>query len=265
VNSDDALQCSGVAVRYGVHHVLRDVSLSIQAGECVALVGRNGAGKSTFLRVLAGAQTPDTGLVKWSGVDASAVTPREAAQRVSWLSQSTEGAEAFTALQVVSFGLFASQSPWASLGESDWQRCREALQALGVGALADRRVGELSGGERQRVRFAMAMAQRTPVALFDEPTSAQDLDGSRLMLGALHARARSGDAVVVAVHDLSLALQAFGRVVVLHEASVAFDGPPREVVESGILSSVFGNSVHTSVDSDGRLWAGVQLDGLDQS
>ena len=243
-----------VRVRYGDLTVLEGVDLSVAAGERVALVGPNGAGKSTLLRVLAGILVPCYGRVQWSAAPDGFVDARARARCVSLMPQHGEDALGFTAREVVGFGRYPHGRRWGGTGSWDAARIERALDSLGVGGFGARRMPTLSGGEQQRVRFARSVVQEAPLALFDEPTSAQDARGVGHMAAHWRAHAAGGGAVIAAVHDLSVAARAFDRVVLLTAGRVAASGAAREVYTSTAFQGAFGDAVDVHVDAQGEVW-----------
>lgn len=249
--TDVLLEARDVRVCYGTRTVLDGVSLSLRAGERVALVGRNGAGKSSLLRVLAGVQRAAGGRVEVGGADIASLPRPLAAQRVGWMAQVVEATLPFRARELAGFGLEARGAGATDAPHATVQR---ALEQLGIGHLAETSVLALSGGERQRVRFAATLLQAARVSLYDEPTSAQDAEGIVRMNAAWRAQADAGGAVLVALHDLTTAARAFGRVVVLDDAQVLADGAPAEVFRSVAFREAWGHAVDVHVGADGRVW-----------
>jgi len=243
-----------VRVRYGDLTVLEGVDLSVAAGERVALVGPNGAGKSTLLRVLAGILVPCSGRVQWSAAPDGFVDARARARSVSLMPQHGEDALGVTAREVVGFGRYPHGRRWGGTESGDAARIERALDSLGVGGFGARRMPTLSGGEQQRVRFARSVVQEAPLALFDEPTSAQDARGVGHMAAHWRAHAAGGGVVIAAVHDLSVAARAFDRVVLLTAGRVAASGAAREVYTSTAFQGAFGDAVDVHVDAQGEVW-----------
>jgi iron complex transport system ATP-binding protein len=127
----------------------------------------------------------------------------------------------------------------------------DALESTGTADLAQRKVDSLSGGERQRVMIAMALAQRAPVMLLDEPTSSLDIAHQPAIMELLQSlRASEGSAVVVTMHDLTLAAQFCDRIVVIHQGRNFAEGPPGEVLTEEIIQTVYGIRVRVLAHPD---------------
>ena len=175
VTSAPRLGLEALHFAYGVHPVLRGVDLAVRAGERVALLGRNGTGKSTLLNLSAGLLSPASGRVLVDGDDLCALPARTRARKIAMVPQNLPIPFAFTLREWVSLG----RTPYLSAlrGERDEDRdaVETALELAQVTELADRLVGEISGGERQRAALAMALAQQPELLLLDEATAHLDL------------------------------------------------------------------------------------------
>ncbi|MGN8246659.1 heme ABC transporter ATP-binding protein [Cellulomonas soli] len=231
----------GVSVRYGARRVLDRVDLSVRAGELVALVGPNGAGKSTLLAALSGDLAAHEGRVLLDGRALRDWSLRDLARRRAVLLQEQRVSFPFAVLDVVRMG----RAPWAGTDREDQDDdvVARALAQADVVDLADRRFGTLSGGEKARTGFARALAQEPGVLLLDEPTAALDIRHQESVLARVRALADEGLAVVVVLHDLSLAAAWADRVVVLHDGQVRADGTPRDVLTADLLGEVYGHPV----------------------
>jgi iron complex transport system ATP-binding protein len=171
------LELRGVTAGYRRRTVVVDVSLSVEAGEVVALIGRNGSGKTTLLRVASGALAPVSGSVLVDGGDLARCSARESARLVSGVPQDEDIEVPFSVREVVAMGRSAGLSPWSAETAEDAQAVEAALAAADLVAHGDRAVMELSGGERRRVALARCLAQDAPVLLLDEPFSGLDTVG----------------------------------------------------------------------------------------
>lgn len=245
---DIVLDAVGVSLDGRV--VLEGVSLEVRQGEVLALVGPNGAGKSTLLAVLSGERRPDAGAVTLDGRPLGEFAPLELARRRAVLTQENGLSFPFRVREVIEMG----RSPWARTPEldDDDRALAEAAAQADVVHLLDRRFTELSGGERARVSLARVLAQQTGIVLLDEPTAALDLRHQEDVLAIARRLAAAGRAVVVVLHDLSLAGAVADRVGLLSAGRLVALGSPREVLTASGLSAVYGVEVEV-LDRDGTL------------
>lgn len=232
-----ALSVRGVTVAFGSKTVLDGVDLDVHHGEVVALVGPNGAGKSTLLSVIAGDLDPTSGVVELDGVPVAGQKALALARRRAVLVQKQSLAFGFRAREVVEMG----RSVWhrTDKADADDEMVDWAMQVADVTHLADRVVPTLSGGEQARVAFARLLAQDVEVHLLDEPTAALDIKHQESVLRQARESADRGAAVVVVLHDLSLAAAWSDRIAVLTEGGVRAVGTPAEVLTAALVSDVY--------------------------
>lgn len=219
------------------HTLLAEVDLDLYAGELLAVVGPNGAGKSTLLGLLAGDLRPSTGSVRYGEQDAHAVPAAELARHRAVLLQENRLSFPFQVLDVVRMG----RAPWRGRPEEseDDRMVAESLDAADVRSLTARRFPTLSGGEKARTAFARSRAQGTGVLLLDEPTAALDIRHQEQVLGHARERAHAGDAVLAALHDLSLAAAYADRVLLLGGGRAHGIGSPDQVLRADTLSALY--------------------------
>jgi iron complex transport system ATP-binding protein len=235
------LTARGLSVVVDGHRILTDVDLEVGAGELLALVGPNGAGKSTLLAALAGDTAPASGSVALDGRDLRDHPARELARLRAVQVQKQGLAFGFRVHEVVRMG----RSPWhrTAREDDDDRVVADAMARADVAELAERLFPTLSGGEQARGSFARLLAQETPVLLLDEPTAALDIRHQESLLTEARLAAASGAAVVVVLHDLSLAAAYADRVCVLSHGAVRADGPPAQVLTPALLSEVYAHPV----------------------
>lgn len=244
------LRASAVDVTLEGTPILRDVDLAVSAGEVVALVGPNGAGKSTLLAALAGDLRPDAGTVELDGVPVISWKARDLARRRAVLGQQHRLAFGFRGREVVAMG----RAPWYGTPAADRDEIAvdEAEERADVAHLAHRLFPTLSGGEQARVAFARILAQETTILLLDEPTAALDLQHQEAVLAVARAEAEAGAAVVVVLHDLSLAAAYADRICVLARGEVRATGTPADVLRADLLTEVYQHPVDV-LEHAGRL------------
>ncbi len=237
----------GLTVHIGRRRLLDGVDVELRAGELLAVVGPNGAGKSTLLSVLAGDRAPDAGQVLVRGRPIGAYRPRELARLRAVMPQQSVQQFAFTVREVVALG----RAPWPAGPDPD-AAVVAALADTQTAELADRTFLTLSGGEQSRVTLARVLAQRTPIALLDEPTAALDIRHQQLVLRLARQLAAAGHAVLAVWHDLHLAARA-DRVLLLAAGRVRAVGRPAEVLTADLLGEVYRHPVRVLTDPrDGR-------------
>ena len=235
-----------------VVRAIDDLSLHLESGDRLGLIGHNGAGKSTLLRALAHL-VPYEGVVRIDGANAAPLSRRHFARLVAFVPQKPELPQQMRAIDYVVLGRTPHLGYFGVDGDHDRARCASLLERLGLGAKIERTLGTMSGGELQRLVLARALAQEAPVLLLDEPTSALDL-GRRVEALELvdELRHERGLTVISALHDLTLAAQFATRLLLLHEGSVVASGSPAEVLDETALGHYFGARVQVLV-SEGEL------------
>jgi iron complex transport system ATP-binding protein len=231
--------------------VVHGVSLRLEAGLVTALIGPNGSGKSTVLRSLARLQPVTGGRVTLGDDDASPLSAKDFARRVTLLSQSRPHPSGLSVRDVVAFGRHPHRSRFAGLSDEDRHAIDHALGVTGVTTMADRSVDQLSGGELQRVWLATCLAQDTGVLLLDEPTNHLDLRYQVETLDLVRDLAdRHRTALGVVLHDLNHAASVADQVVLLHQGRVHAVGAPVDVLTPANLSTVYGLPIRVLVDPE---------------
>ncbi len=231
--------------------VLERVSLDFRPGEVLAILGPNGCGKSTLLRTANGLLPKTGGEVLMDGVPLTRFTAREIARMVAYLPQS-RAVPSITAERMVLHGRFPYLSYPRRYGREDRELVKKALDRVGARDLARRSLPELSGGQRQKVYLALALAQDTPVILMDEPTTYLDVSCQMEVMDLARRLAEEGRAVVMVLHDLTLALRYAHRAALLHEGRVRRVGTPEELCAGTDLEEVMGVSLGRIETEDGR-------------
>lgn len=243
-----AQQVTGVSYHVGELAILSDVTLDVRYGEVLALVGPNGAGKSTLLSVLCGDVTPSAGSVTFDDREMHAWPARELARARAVLLQANQVAFSFTAQQVIDMG----RAPWIGTPQSDddERAIHDATVAADVAHLTGRGFPHLSGGEKARVSLARVLAQETRVVLLDEPTAALDLKHQEAVLQIARQLAAAGRAVIVVLHDLSLAGAYADEVAILAGGALVARGAPGAVLTEQRIADVYGAPVRVIPDPD---------------
>jgi len=228
-----ALAIEGLAVSLGGRRVLEDVALTVQPGELVGVLGPNGAGKTTLLRAAIGLQAQSGGAVRLGGRSLDDLNERERAGLAAYLPQERRVAWNMPAWRIAALGAHDRAPVLAHA------LALEQLDALEIGDLAERGVLDMSGGERARVLLARLLVTRAPLLVADEPAAGLDPETQFLALMRLRERAEAGAAVVVTLHDLTLAARFCDRVAVVDQGRVAAVGAAVETLAPELLAQVF--------------------------
>ena len=233
------LEARALTVRLGRRIVLDGIDLALGAGSLCALAGPNGAGKSTLLRALAGTVPLVSGGGRHAGMPAP-LAHRAVARHIAYLPQDRTVHWDLSVARVVALGRMPHVAGNSGLSATDHAAIDRAMVRMDIGHLAHRPIREVSGGERARVLIARALAQETPVLLADEPVAGLDPAHQLALFAHLRALASDGRAVVVALHDLSLAVRFADRVILMHQGRIAADGPPVMALSRDNIARVFG-------------------------
>jgi iron complex transport system ATP-binding protein len=209
------LSCRGVDVAVAGRILVHALDLEARGGEFIAVLGRNGVGKTLTLHTLAGLRAPSAGTIALDGRDLAGFPGRERAQRLGLLPQLTEDPFPSTVFETALIGRHPHLPFWQWEDATDFALAREALAAVDLAALSERAVDSLSGGERRRLDIATLLAQDPAAYLLDEPTNHLDPRHRNDMLGIFRARADRGGLVIAALHDATLAARAADKALLL--------------------------------------------------
>jgi len=243
------VEAAGLVWTASQKRIIDSIDLSVWPGELVGIIGPNGAGKTTLLRLISGGLTPTQGEVRLRGRLLAQMSARERARQVAYMSQESVQALPFTVMEVLLMGRYPHWGRFEHESALDRSKAREALAVVGMQGLENRIMNELSGGERQLVLFAKALVQDTGILVLDEPSSSLDIGHQDRIFSMTQEIARSGRAVVVSVHNLSVAAEYCTRLVLLENGTVAASGPPEAVIRSELLDRVYGVRTLVSLNS----------------
>lgn len=226
--------------------ILDDLSFQVYEGDVLGVVGPNGSGKTSLLKVLARLMTPQQGHIDLFGQDVASLAQREVARVVGVVPQDSQQLFPFTVAETVLMGRFPHRPRdrwtdgfgWES--REDVAIAEEAMRTMDVVHLARRAVTDLSGGERQRTMIARALAQTPKVLLLDEPTAFLDLQ-HQVEIGSVLRRLNEerGLTVVFVSHDLNLVSQYCDQILLLDQGRIVRIGVPYEVIQPETLETVY--------------------------
>ena len=234
------LQVADLTFRYGGTTVLDAVSLEVPRGAFVGVLGPNGCGKTTLLKLMAGVLTPGGGTLALDRTPLGQFTRRALAQRVAIVPQETHPAFDYTVQEIVLMGRHPHLGRFSVEGPADVEAAHTAMTATGTAHLATRSYMTLSGGEKQRVVIASALAQAPDLMLLDEPTASLDL-GYQLTIAALlkQLNRERGVTLILATHDLNLAASVCDSLVLLRHGQVLALGPTADVLTPARVRALY--------------------------
>ncbi|MEX0282609.1 MAG: metal ABC transporter ATP-binding protein [Arenibacterium sp.] len=228
------VELRNVTLGYSGHTLFRNLSMDINGGTSLAVLGANGSGKSTFVKLLLNLMAPLSGRVEWPGGRPDVI---------GYLAQMTEFDRRFPirVKDLAAMGAWREMGFWGQLSGSRRARVASALEATGVADIADQPIHTLSGGQLQRALFARVIVQDAPLILLDEPFSAVDQSTEAHLLSITRRWREEGRAVVLVLHDLSSVLDHCSDALLLGQETASFGSidevvTPDRLVEHGYLS-----------------------------
>jgi iron complex transport system ATP-binding protein len=236
------LSITHLGYRANDNSLLKDVSLVVPSGGLTAVIGPNGAGKSTLLRVAAGDVAPTSGSVSYGDTPLSGMSVARRARSRAVLAPQQATEIPFTVHQVISMGRYPHRFDRGTKPETEQAMIESAIDLLDLGDLRHRQLRSLSGGEHQRVAIARVLAQRAPIILLDEPTTALDIRHQESVMTLLAELAANGHSVLAVLHDLNM-VSHFDQVILLNEGRVAAAGTPQDVLTTERLTTVYGHPI----------------------
>jgi ABC-type cobalamin/Fe3+-siderophores transport system ATPase subunit len=243
------LHLKNAVLGYGKCHILRGVTLTIEPGECIGLIGPNGGGKSTLLRTMAGLLPPLKGDVAFKELSLGSWQRKALARHIAYLPQNCPVPFAYRALDVVLLGQYARLSWWRRGGE-DEARARHCLALVGMEQFAEQPVTVLSGGQKQRVMLARTLMQQGELYLLDEPTASLDPIQENDVFQILQSLSHHGKSVVTALHDLTQAVRFCSRLILIGGGRIIRDGSWEEVLQDEAVSEAYGMPCHVRKNGD---------------
>ena len=244
------LQAQQLNVSLGRQAILHDVSFEARPGEVTALLGPNGSGKTTLLKTLAGL-LPARGQLQWQGQALPLQRGGQLHAACGYLPQDCSTRSRLSVTEAVQLGQLGALG-WRVSAE---QRAavQQQLAALGLGALAERRLCELSGGQRQMVFLAQVLLRHPGLLLLDEPISALDLQHQVQVMRSVREQTQARQLTcVVVLHDLNAALAYADRVLLLQHGRLLAAGPARDILTPAVLAPVFGVAIHQAHTASGH-------------
>jgi iron complex transport system ATP-binding protein len=245
------LAAEGIGLALNGNRVLDDVSFTFRPGQVTALLGSNGAGKSSLLACLAALRMPGTGAAMLDGVDVQAMDRRKRARAIGLLPQAADVHWDIDVATLVGLGRLPHQGRWGETA-ADRAAVERALAATDMTGLAVRGVERLSGGERGRALLARVLAGEPEWLLADEPLASLDPAHQLDVLARLRSVAADGRGVILVLHDLHLAARIADDAVLLRGGRIVAAGPAQEVLTAPLIAEAYGVEVEIGVTPDGQ-------------
>jgi len=222
--------------------LLPPLSASSEGGELIAVIGRNGIGKSTLLRTLAGLQNPLGGDVKINGKSIREYSRLELAKRTGYISTEVVRVSNMSVYDLVSLGRFPHTNWLGTTGHEDNVFVDNSIARTGLSDLRNRNISEISDGERQKAMIARVLAQDTDFMIMDEPTAFLDIAGKYGIVSLLMKLAADGKTIIFSTHDFSIALNHADKIWLLFDDRLV-EGAPEDLMSEGAFEHLFESSV----------------------
>lgn len=248
-----ALACRDLAVAVPGRRLVEGLDLELEHGDFLAVLGRNGAGKTLTMLTLAGLRAPQAGEVRLRGWPLAELKRGQVARQLAFLPQSVDDAFPATVLETVLVGRHPHIGALGWETAQDRQVACRSLDRVGLSAFSGREVATLSGGERRRAAIAQVLAQEPRVYLLDEPTNHLDPQHQLEVLQLFAEKAREGAAVIASLHDVNLAARFAKRCLLLHGDGRYELGPTESVLTASRLAELY------AVPMEAVRWRGVDL------
>lgn len=231
-----SIAAENIIWKVGNKTIVNNVSLSVSTGETVGLIGPNGCGKSSLLRVLAGLRRPLSGTVTLDGQNIARIAKKQLARRVAFVEQHGMTEANMRVVDVVKLGRIPHHSPFSNWSTQDDDAVTAALQRVDMFGKSGQGWQSLSGGERQRVHIARAIAQSPTEILLDEPTNHLDIHHQIQLMKLVSELPVSS---IVAIHDINHASMFCDALIVMQEGQVVASGSPQQILTESLLWDVF--------------------------
>ncbi len=231
-----SITAENITWKVGNKTIVNNVSLSVSTGETVGLIGPNGCGKSSLLRVLAGLRRPFSGAVSLDGQNIAGIAKKQLARRVAFVEQHGMTEANMRVVDVVKLGRIPHHSPFSNWSTRDDDTVTAALQRVDMLGKSEQGWQSLSGGERQRVHIARAIAQSPTEILLDEPTNHLDIHHQIQLMKLVSELPVTS---IVAIHDINHASMFCDALIVMQEGQIVASGSPQEVLTESLLWDVF--------------------------
>lgn len=233
------LEFKNVSASVGKTPILKDISVSFEAGKITSVIGPNGCGKTTLLNTLIGVSRVTEGNIHVDGEEFLELPAKERAKRLSFLPQFREAATGLPVKTLVEHGRFPYMGFSRKMSPEDKDAIEEAIEFVGLSDYRNQPVNELSGGMQQRAYIAMQIAQNSPYMIMDEPMNYLDFPGQRELYSLITGLVAQGKTVILVLHDIGQAMKLSDNIVLMQERKVLGTGTPEAFLRNGLIEKVF--------------------------
>ena len=222
---------------------LNDINLNLKEASINVLLGLNGCGKTTLLKLLAGLEKPLSGAIYYDEEELTKISIKERSKRFSYVPQYSYVISDILVRDYLLFGTANKLAFYQSPGEEEKQLVASVSERLGITHLLDKNIGEVSGGERQIIFIACALIQDTPIILLDEPTSALDIKNQNKVLTVLKEISKESKTIILSSHNPNHALFLDSNVILMNKGVIATTGIAKDLITVEKLTSIYGEHV----------------------
>lgn len=248
------LEGRDIRFSYDGVEVIKGIDLSIGQGEFVGLLGANGVGKSTLLKILTGILSTKRGKILYKSKELKYLPKREVSKRIAYVPQNPTFGFPFTVSEIIKMGRAPYLGRFEFENDKDNEIAFQAMETVGLTHLQDRLVTEISGGEKQLTSFARALAQEPEVMILDEPASFLDVRHKTEILKLLvKLKNERNISIIAATHDIFSALFYFDKLIILKDGGILAEGEFDQVLTDDILSKAYDIDV-TVRKEDGKIF-----------
>lgn len=248
------LEIQDLTAGYGNGDIIKNISFSLNKGEFLSVLGRNGSGKSTMIKAIQGLLRDISGKILVDGKEMLSYKPRELAQKMAYVPQLFEVSFEFTVEEIILMGRYVHQGKFTGITAADKSIIEEIMDLTEITRLKDKKIAHLSGGERQRVFIARALAQDTPLLFLDEPSAHLDINYQVEIYQILkRLQEEKNKTILTAEHNINLAVPYSQRFLFLQNGRIHSLGPPSELITKQNIQEVF----HADVDVRKNLHSGL--------
>lgn len=222
---------------FGKKEILKNINLEINSGEKTIIIGPNGCGKTTLLRLMSGYLSPNSGKIILKGRNIKNYSTKERSKIIAMMHQNSNSNFDFKVEEVISMGRYPF-IPWnGKFDDDDYKIIESAIDLMELYDLKEKYISEISGGEKARVMAARTFVQDTELVLMDEPISAMDVKQQIKLMNIINEEDRT---FIIVLHDLNLASIFADRIVLMNEGKIIADGSPSEVITTENIRAVYG-------------------------